>query len=514
MEGELGVPFGSVFELVEPEPVAAASIGQVYKARLVSNGDCVAIKIQRPRVEPTIGLDVFILRFWAKLGTGVLASLGRTVDLTSVIDDFGELIYREIDYRAEAANAQRFGELYASIPDVYVPKVYGDLTTSSVLTMEWVDGCRLVDGARLRAMGLDSSRLVDTLVQCSLRQMLEAGFFHADPHAGNLLATPDGKLAFLDFGMMSYVEPYQRYAIIEAVVHLVNRDFSALAQLYKRIGFIPESEDVAPIVRALEEALPDVLDASVGELNIKRVINSLGAVFYEYPFSLPPFYISLIRCLGVLEGLAIQVEPDFRIISKAYPYISSRLLTDSSPELAAALQKLLFTGGVARWDRLEQLMDRAGAVTGAADTGSNAAPQAIEKLVDFLVSDEGGAIREQLVGEAIEGADELGAEASALLGRLVRAQRLPVQGDLSSPRLATAAKLAAAVASGRGLNAQSLVPLARRLVDEPAGRQAAVDIAAAVSERALLRGIRALFSLPESGGVEHSTDLSQGRPSG
>jgi aarF domain-containing kinase len=149
------------------------------------------------------------------------------------------------------------------------------------------------------------------------------GFFHADPHAGNLLAMSNGKLCYLDFGMVSYVEASQRYSIIEAVVHLVNRDFLSLAQLYKRMGFIPKDVDSTPIVNALSEALPDVLNAPVGELNFKNVISKLGDVMYKFPFSLPPFYIAIIRCLGVLEGVAIQVQPNF----KYYTYLLSTAST-------------------------------------------------------------------------------------------------------------------------------------------------------------------------------------------
>ena len=185
VEEELGVEdFAQVFELEFEEPVAAASIGQVYKGRLVANGDTVAIKIQRPGCEEIIALDLYILRWWSGVYTQIFKLLNRDIDVQSIIDDFGELIYREIDYVAEAANAQRFNELYAGVTDVFVPKIYSDLTTRKVLTMEWVDGCRLTDDPGLRRYGLDNSKLVDTLVQCSLRQILENGFFHADPHAG------------------------------------------------------------------------------------------------------------------------------------------------------------------------------------------------------------------------------------------------------------------------------------------------------------------------------------------
>jgi predicted unusual protein kinase regulating ubiquinone biosynthesis (AarF/ABC1/UbiB family) len=169
---ELGKEFSDLFELVEEEPIAAASIGQVYKAILKENGDIVALKIQRPGCEEIIALDLYVLRWWSGVYNQIFRLLNRDIDVQSIIDDFGELIYREIDYVAEAANAQRFNELYAGVKDVFVPKIYSELTTSKVLTMEWVDGFRLTDRASLEEYGLNESKLVDTLVQCSLRQIL------------------------------------------------------------------------------------------------------------------------------------------------------------------------------------------------------------------------------------------------------------------------------------------------------------------------------------------------------
>jgi aarF domain-containing kinase len=139
--------------------IIAASIGQVYKARLLSNGDLVALKIQRPKCEEIIALDLYVLRWWAGVYNKVFEILNRDVDLQSIIDDFGELIYREIDYVAEAANAQRFSELYAGVTDVFVPKIYSELTTSKVLTMEWVDGFRLTDSESLERYNLDRTKV-------------------------------------------------------------------------------------------------------------------------------------------------------------------------------------------------------------------------------------------------------------------------------------------------------------------------------------------------------------------
>jgi hypothetical protein len=200
VEAELGVDFNDVFELVEKEPIAAASIGQVYKARLRRNGDLVALKIQRPKCEDIIALDLFVLRWWSGVANILTSLFNRDINVQSIIDDFGELIYRELDYVAEAANAQRFSELYAGqVKDVFVPKVYSDLTTSKVLTMEWVEGFRLTDSDRMLECGLDRKKLVDTLVQCSLRQILGNGEFYRRSHGRVSFQCQHALLIFFSF---------------------------------------------------------------------------------------------------------------------------------------------------------------------------------------------------------------------------------------------------------------------------------------------------------------------------
>jgi len=502
IEEELGRPFDEVFELISNGPIAAASIGQVYKARLKVNGAEIALKVQRPGCEDIIALDLYVLRFYSGLLNQVVDLLNKDIDLEGIIDDFGELIYREIDYRAEAANAQRFSELYAGIPDVFVPKIYPNLSTKKILTMEWVDGARLTDTDQIQAYGLDSSKLVDTLVQCSLRQMLENGFFHADPHGGNLLATPDGKLCYLDFGMMSYVEAHQRYGIIEAVVHLVNRDFVSLTELYKRLKFIPEDIDPQPVIIALERALPDVLTASVGELNFKNVISKLGDIFYEFPFSLPPYYIAIIRCLGVLEGLAIQIDRDFKILKDAYPYIASRLLTDSAPELQSAMQQLVFKDGIPRWDRLEELLEEATEIQDYDVT------LAINQGIDYLLSDDGEEMLSLLAYQIVEVLDRLGYDSSRYLTTNIPNLNLQSFATFStglqsldtsnmSPSMQSTVRIVDILSRSQGFNIEKVWPVLRRLLIEPKTQKLGVQMGSRLAERVISRSVRRVFQLPQ-----------------
>jgi len=521
VEEELGVGFDDVFELEQEEPIAAASIGQVYKGRLRANGDTVAIKIQRPNCEEIIALDLYVLRWWSGIYNKIFQLLKRDVNVQSIIDDFGELIYREIDYVAEAANAQRFNELYASVAEqVFVPKVYSDLTTRKVLVMEWVDGSRLTDSTYLEQYNLDRSKLVDTLVQSSIRQILENGFFHADPHGGNLLACPDGRLCYLDFGMMSYVNRAQRNGFLLAVVHIVNRDWAELVRVYQQLGFIPVEEDSMPIELALEKALPDVLNADISELNLKNVVNKLGDVFYTFPFSLPPFYIAIIRCLGVLEGLAIQVDPTSRIISQAYPYVASRVLTDPQQDLQEALKRLALTSdGRVRWNRLEGLLDEAKGSSGY-DVSA-----ALDLLTDYLISSEGDKVLDDLADEIVYEADSLGTDGFSYLAKVVQALAInddisafnafrslqsvinqqrgvgeEVQDVLPKPTdsMVRFGKILSLLDIGTDSDADysKLVPTIRKLALEPKVQRKLNEITAKLGERALSRSLRAFFRLP------------------
>ena len=222
----------------------------------------------------------------------------------------------------------------------------------------------------------------------------------------------------------------QRYAIIEAVIHMVNRDFAALAKLYQELGFIPADEDITPVVQALNNALPDVLNASVTELNIKSVVERLGDVFYMYPFSLPPFYVAIIRCLGVLEGVALQVDGSFAIIQDAYPYNASRLLTDPSPRLQAALYSLIFRNGELQWNYLEGLLEKA---SKSSDSDMNALVSAVEQLADYLLSPEGEPALNSLKLQLVEELDELGAEsASYVLQSLTSILMAPQPGGAAA----------------------------------------------------------------------------------
>ncbi len=489
IEEELGAPPSQIYAEISVNPIAAASLGQVYKGKLHS-GEDVAIKVQRPGLAQRIALDLFIIRGLARFATNRI-SLIRS-DLVAIMDEFGERIFEEMDYTHEGENAQRFAKLYSHIPDIYVPYIYPQYTARRVLTMEWIEGTKLTDIDKLDRLGIDATHLIEVGVQCSLRQLLEHGFFHADPHPGNLLAMADGQLAYLDFGMMSEVKPYQRYGLIEAVVHMVNRDFEGLAGDYVKLEFLTPDTDLTPIIPALANVFSNALGASVAELNFKSITDEFSALMYEYPFRVPAYYALIIRSLVTLEGIAINVDPEFKVLSKAYPYVAKRLLTDQSPELRASLQDLLFKDGSFRWNRLENLLRN------ASSSDEYDMDRLIDQTLEFLFSERGSFLRDRIVGELINGLDSLGQNTvqnftTAVQRRLGLKKELSVVATAAPSDLDHLRRILDILKDTPGFDAAQVATRIPALLFKPETQAMGQQVVAGLAQRGLARLIRTLL---------------------
>lgn len=483
---ELGAEPSEVYAELSPMPIAAASLGQVYRGKL-KTGEEVAVKVQRPGLAESIALDMYILR---KIAAWTMNNIKRVrSNLVAIADELATRIFEETDYNQEGRNAERFAALYGYLPEIYVPKIYWRYTGRRVLTMEWITGTKLTELDKIREQGIDATHLIDVGVQCSLRQLLEHGFFHADPHPGNLLAMPDGKLAYLDFGMMSEVKPYQRYGLIEAIVHLVNRDFDGLAHDYVKLEFLTPDTDLAPIIPAFASVFNDALGASVAEINIKSITDQLSSLMYEYPFTVPAYYALIIRSLVTLEGIAIHVDPEFKVLSKAYPYVAKRLLTDQSPELRESLKDLLFKDGSFRWNRLENLLRN------ARSNQDYDLDQALDQAVDFLFSERGEFIRANLVNEIIKGLDSLGQSVWQTVNYRFREQvgwtvERPVALSENQQTLEHVKRIWNILQETRGFDQGKLLSLLPRLLAKPETQKMGQKIVGGLAQKFAVRLLR------------------------
>lgn len=264
IEQELGRSLKEIYSQISPQPVAAASLGQVYQANLYS-GEEVAVKVQRPNLLPTLTLDLYLMR-WAASWIAPWLPLNLGHDLTLIVDEFGIKLFEEVDYLNEGRNAEKFATNFRDNPRVKVPAIYWRYSSRRVLTLEWIHGYKLTDTDRIREAGLASDDLIEIGVTSGLQQLLEHGFFHADPHPGNLFAMApqcaiDGskpneamaaRMAYIDFGMMDQLDAPTKETLVDAVVHLINKDYEDLAKDFVNLGFLTPDFDIQPIVPALE----------------------------------------------------------------------------------------------------------------------------------------------------------------------------------------------------------------------------------------------------------------------
>jgi predicted unusual protein kinase regulating ubiquinone biosynthesis (AarF/ABC1/UbiB family) len=461
----------------------------VYKGKL-KTGELVAIKVQRPDIAAGIALDMFILR-------GIATWLKKTfkfvrTNLAAILDEFASRIFEEMDYTFEGQNAEKFAKYYGQLEGIYVPKIYWQYTAKRVLTMEWIEGIKLTNVQGVNEAGFDSRQIIEVGVQCSLRQLLDYGYFHADPHPGNLLVMADGSLAYLDFGMMSQVSAEQRFGLIEAIVHLVNRDFKALSKDYVRLGFLSEDTDFSAIVPALSDVFNPPEGQSLTEMNFKDMTDQLSQIMYDYPFQVPAYYALIIRSLVTLEGIAFSVDPNFKVLGVAYPYVANRLLNDSSPELRMALKDLLFRDGEFRWNRLENLLSNAQTNPDYDLSGT------LDKGIDFLLSDRSEFMHDRIIDEIVKGIETEASKRlpasikSTLIGNIVvdagSKEGIAISETPSS--LGYIARLWSILQRDKAISPADILPLASRILRKRETFTIGRDVVSKLAQRSLVRAVR------------------------
>lgn len=382
MEDQLGRRLEAVFSSISETPIAAASLGQVYKAVLRETGQAVAIKVQRPNVEPVIMRDLFIFRTLASF-LNPLANMRLGCNAELVVDEFGEKLLEELDYTQEARNIDDFYANFKNDPKVKIPWVRKDLCGNKMLVMEWIDGIRCTDVNGVKTSGIDVDEFIRCGVVSGLRQLLEFGLFHGDPHPGNIFALRDGRIAYVDFGNVAQLSQRNKEVLIDAVVHAVNEDYESMAGDFIKLGFLQPGTDIRPIVPALEKIWADSKGQQMSDFNFRTVTSKFNELVYQYPIRIPERYSLVIRSLLTQEGICMTLKPEFHFLEVAYPYVARRLLTDEDPALRQRLVQVLFSDGKFQWKRLENLIE-------LAKEGGGARPAAARGSANGSASGGGG----------------------------------------------------------------------------------------------------------------------------
>jgi predicted unusual protein kinase regulating ubiquinone biosynthesis (AarF/ABC1/UbiB family) len=356
IERELGKKISEVYKEFELEPVAAASLGQVYRARL-HTGEEVAVKVQRPNLEGMIKGDIVILKKVANFAER-FPQLNENADWAGMLREFDTTIHEEMDYSAEGKNAERFRDNFKNWSNVHVPTIHWHATTSRVMTMEFIHGTKVTDLEEQRRRNVDPAKVNRLLIKTYLKQLLEDGFFHADPHPGNLLVMPDGRLAFFDFGMVGRITPQLQAKMIDAFFHVVSKDPAGIAQDLIDLDFLKPGTAHAAVKPVVEKMFEFHFNLKLKDVNFKELTYDLADVMYDYPFRLPSNFTYIMRALMTLEGIGIITDPEFNFFETAKPYAKEFMLRREGKDFRKIFVDKLMgrdEGGKIDWDRTWKL---------------------------------------------------------------------------------------------------------------------------------------------------------------
>ena len=364
IETELGAPLSDAFGSFQAQPIAAASLGQVYHATLRS-GQRVVVKVQRPGIDALIAVDLDAIRWvvgWLKR-FGVIR---RRANLDALFDEFSATLYEEIDYLAEGRNAERFAAEFAGWPRIRIPSIDWTYTTRRVLTMQDVGAIKIDAVPVYQAQGVDRKEVARTLFEFYLEQIFRNGFFHADPHPGNLFVEPRGEGRFtlnvVDFGMVGRITPNLKAHLREGFIGVALRDPHRLVQSMQGAGWLLPSADVTEIERAVDKVFAKYWGISMGELRdldlneARQWVTEFRQLLYQMPFQFPSNVLFLARALGILSGLATTIDPKFNMFDTAEPFARSMLVEEGETALAAFVARVAEIGAAVI--RLPTQMDR------------------------------------------------------------------------------------------------------------------------------------------------------------
>ncbi len=356
IEHELGRKINEVYSEFDLEPVAAASLGQVYRARL-HTGEEVAVKVQRPNLDATIKGDIVILKKVASFAER-FPQLNENADWTGMLREFDDTVHEEMDYSSEGRSAERFRESFKNWDNIVVPKIYWNATTSKVLTMEFIHGVKVTDLEALRRQNVSPEKVNRLLIKTYLKQLLEDGFFHADPHPGNLLVMADGRLAFFDFGMVGRITPQLQAKMIDAFFHVVSKDPAGIAEDLIALDFLKPGTSLESVKPVVERMFKFHFDLKLKDINFTELTYDLADVMYDYPFRLPSNFTYIMRALMTLEGIGIITDPEFNFFETAKPYAKEFMLRREGNDFRKMFVDKLMgrdDGGKINWDRTWKL---------------------------------------------------------------------------------------------------------------------------------------------------------------
>ena len=318
IEQELGKPIDLLFAEFNSTPLAAASLGQVHKARL-HTGEDVVVKVQRPGLARLFNLDFEILHRLVRW-LNVFKSV-KKFNLEAVYREFFDLLYQEIDYIHEGKNADRFRENFQNYQRVAVPEVYWQYTTSKILTLEYLPGIKIDNRPALEASQIDTKEVIQLGITCYLKQLLEDGFFQSDPHPGNMAVSTQGEIIFYDFGTMAEVKTIAKDQMIKTFFAVLKKDTDEVVETLIYMGLIEPVADMTPVKRMIAFMIEEFRDKPVDVRAFEQITDEVYSIFEQQPFRLPPQMTFIVKSLTTLDGIARALDPQYNLLAAAQPFL-------------------------------------------------------------------------------------------------------------------------------------------------------------------------------------------------
>ncbi|MFZ5573350.1 MAG: ABC1 kinase family protein [Thermodesulfobacteriota bacterium] len=333
IQQELGRPPAELFEAFDEKPIASASIGQVHRVRMTDGREAV-IKVQRPNIRKTIEIDLEIMLYIASLMERHVQEFAFHRP-TEIVEEFARTLGKEVDYNLEATSMERFARQFAEDLTVYVPKVYREMTTSQVITMEFVNGIKVSDVANLKAAGLDTRLITARGANLTLKQVFHNGFFHADPHPGNIFVLPGNIICLIDFGMIGTVDRQTRENFVDLLDSIVHRNSAEAAQVILRITDWEDQPDIRSLERELADFISRHLFKPLKDIEVGRLLQQLLQLVSHHRLRVPPDIFLMIKALATVEGVAKALDPQFDMVGQAAPFIARVKIARFYPERIA-----------------------------------------------------------------------------------------------------------------------------------------------------------------------------------
>lgn len=334
LEKSLGKPAKEIFDSIEPHPLAAASLGQVYRG--VYKGQTVAIKILRPGVQKIVETDLFVLRLLISFFT-LFVNNQFMRSFKAMYREYARIIREEIDFRNEERHAEKFRRNFAPYPNVVIPKVYSELTRQEVVVFEFMKGIRVDDQKALAELGLTPKELLDLMISTYVRMTVVHGFIHADPHPGNLLIDSKKRLVILDYGMALNFPDDMRKEILRGCLAIVRDDINGLVDAFYRIGMVDESANRALVRDAADKLLKIQMRDDFEPRMVQEIADEILATFHEFPLKMPQQLVYLFRASALVEGLGMSFDRNFSAVREATPIVK-RLIAEIALEPNVSLK--------------------------------------------------------------------------------------------------------------------------------------------------------------------------------